>query len=150
MIGWRLCRRRYAALDGEGARLVGGRWSPPGVPAVYLAESISLAALECLVHFEPGTAPTDYVAIGVEFDEALVEALGTQGLPSGWRDDPPLASQGFGARWLVEQRSTVLAVPSVIVPMETNYVLNPRHPEFDAITARDPVDFHFDQRLLVD
>ncbi|MBO6939836.1 MAG: RES domain-containing protein [Deltaproteobacteria bacterium] len=147
MIAWRLCRRRYAALDGEGARLVGGRWNPRGVAAVYLAESISLAALECLVHFQPATAPTDYVAIRVTFDASLLETPAR--LPKTWRDDPPSASQSFGAKWLAEARTAVLAVPSVVVPLEKNFVLNPAHPDFATIQVDAPLDFRFDERLLI-
>ena len=128
---------------------MGGRWNPRGVAAVYLAESISLAALECLVHFDVATAPTDYVAVAVGFDEALVETVGARDLPEGWRDDPPVTSRAFGAQWIADQRSAVLQVPSVIVPLETNYVLNPSHPDFRGIEARDPIDFTFDARLLM-
>ena len=147
MKAWRLCRRRYAALDGEGARLVGGRWNPRGTAAVYLAESISLAALECLVHFQPATAPTDYVAIGVTFDGSLVETPSR--LPKTWREDPPIASQSFGGKWLTEARSAVLAVPSVVVSLEKNYVLNPTHPDFASVQVDPPIDFRFDERLLI-
>ena len=40
MIIWRLCRRRYAGrpLDGEGARLYGGRWNFPGTPSALIPE----------------------------------------------------------------------------------------------------------------
>ena len=49
---YRIVQEHWAAkaLDGEGARLYGGRWNLPGVAAVYLAESCALAALEVLVH----------------------------------------------------------------------------------------------------
>ena len=41
---WRLCRRPFADLSGDGARLYGGRWNSPGRPMVYAAESAALAA----------------------------------------------------------------------------------------------------------
>ncbi len=47
---FRVCRARYARLDGAGSRLVGGRWNSPGQAVVYMAESIALAVLENLVH----------------------------------------------------------------------------------------------------
>lgn len=147
MIGWRLCRRRHAMLDGEGARLIGGRWNPRGTAAVYLAESISLAALECLVHFDARSAPTDYVAVRVHFDAAWVESVDDP--PKRWRDDPPSTSQAFGSRWLGESRSAVLAVPSVVIPIETDYILNPAHPDFGGIEVDAPIDFSFDARLLI-
>ena len=65
---WRLCRRRYAAraFDGEGARLSGGRWNLPGVAVVYTSATVSLAALEMLVHVDVGDAPADLVAIPLD------------------------------------------------------------------------------------
>ena len=47
---YRVCRARYARLDGEGARRAGGRWNSPGRTVVYMAESVALAVLENLVH----------------------------------------------------------------------------------------------------
>ncbi|MGA2738848.1 MAG: RES domain-containing protein [Bryobacteraceae bacterium] len=38
-----MTRRKYADLNGEGARLFGGRYNPPGVPAVYASERLSCA-----------------------------------------------------------------------------------------------------------
>ena len=58
---YRVCRARYARLDGEGARRVGGRWNSAGRAVVYMAESIALAVLENLVHMSRQDFPTGYV-----------------------------------------------------------------------------------------
>src|SRR5882724_11221307 len=60
---YRLTRRRYEVLDGEGARRVGGRWNSPGRAAIYAAEEPSLTVLETLVHLDltPELLPDDYV-----------------------------------------------------------------------------------------
>jgi RES domain-containing protein len=47
-----------------------------------------------------------------------------------------------------ESRTAVLAVPSIIIPEELNYVLYPAHPDFRKITIGKPQDFAFDARLL--
>ncbi len=60
---YRVCRARYARLDGEGAMLVGGRWNSPGRAVVYMAESISLAVLENLVHMSRQDFPANYVSV---------------------------------------------------------------------------------------
>lgn len=49
------------AFVGEGARVAGGRWNPKGVPVVYTAASLALAALELLVHTDDDLLPTDLV-----------------------------------------------------------------------------------------
>ena len=61
---FRLVQARWAhdAMSGEGARLAGGRWNPPGMLAVYLAESRSLAALEVVVH-----APREVLRLAPDF-----------------------------------------------------------------------------------
>jgi RES domain-containing protein len=46
MTCYRVVRRKYADLSGEGARLFGGRFNPPGIPAVYSSQNIALAVLE--------------------------------------------------------------------------------------------------------
>jgi RES domain-containing protein len=54
------------ALDGEGARKYGGRWNPPGVRAVYLADSRTLAALEIIVHAPREVLPLEWRLMSVE------------------------------------------------------------------------------------
>jgi len=60
---WRLCKRAHSAFDGEGSRLAGGRWNRRGTRMIYTSGSLSLAALEILVHCEPSLLPADLVAI---------------------------------------------------------------------------------------
>ena len=62
MLAWRLCRERYADLNGIGAAKVGGRWNPAGIPMVYMSSTDALAALEVQVHF-PGYIPETYVFV---------------------------------------------------------------------------------------
>jgi RES domain-containing protein len=42
----------------------------------------------------------------------------------------------------------VLEVPSVIVERESNYLLNPTHPDFSSLVIGEPEPFTFDERLL--
>jgi len=70
---WRLARRPFDAIDGEGARLFGGRWNRPGLAVVYCAINLSLAVLEILVHLdvELREFPSDYVKIPIEIPRSL-------------------------------------------------------------------------------
>ena len=69
-------------------------------------------------------------------------------LPETWRADPySPESQGFGTDWIKAQRSVALRVPSVVVPGEFNYLLNPAHPQFSRIRIGQPEPFSFDPRL---
>jgi RES domain-containing protein len=146
---WRLTRTRHLATawDGEGARLAGGRWNSVGVRAVYASGSLSLALVEILVHLPSGVLPA-YSAVPVELDEAVVEMLDPSALPASWMaHPPPREAQAVGDRWVEEGRSAALRVPSVIVPSEFNYVLNPAHADFRKIRIGAAVPFPFDARL---
>jgi RES domain-containing protein len=147
---WRLLTARYAgtAFSGEGARLYGGRWNSKGLPMVYTAGSQSLAVLEMLVQDDPLRAR--YIMIPATLPKALkVERLTPEQLPAGWRD---LATrdltQAVGDDWLKRKSSAVLAVPSAVIPAETNYLINPLHPAFGKIEIGAPQDFYTDQRLI--
>jgi RES domain-containing protein len=146
---WRIVKEKHAAtaFDGEGARLSGGRWNSVGVRVVYVSFTKSLAALETLVHLKlPVTSR--YVAIPIEFEDTLLEIFPLKNPPAGWNAEPPApASQRVGDAWVKAARSAVLALPSVITN-ETNYLLNPAHPDFKAITIGKPQPFTFDPRLL--
>jgi RES domain-containing protein len=149
--GWRIVPEDRArdAFVGEGAKLFGGRWNSPGIAVVYASQHKSLAALELLVHFNPLT-PNRFKAFRFEFVDSLIETVRVKALPSDWRQEPsPPSSQQFGDAWVRESRSAVLAVPSIIIPDELNYLLNPAHPDFKKIAVGAPKDFTFDPRLLI-
>jgi RES domain-containing protein len=144
----RIVKARHAAtaFDGEGAWLYGGRWNSRGTRVVYTSATLSLAALENLVHLNP-PVPLKYVAFSIKFDGRLVEKLTT--LPEEWQEEPPPASTQFiGDLWVKQARSAVLELPSVIIPDEANYLLNPAHPDFRKIVIGIPKPFSFDPRLL--
>jgi RES domain-containing protein len=86
---------------------------------------------------------------GVSFDAALMEELPIASVPAGWNSEPPTAaSRSLGDAWALAARSPVLAVPSVIVPEERNYVLNPNHLRFSEIHISSPAVCSVDPRLL--
>ncbi len=147
---WRIVKEKHArtAFDGEGAWLFGGRWNSPGTRVIYTSATLSLAVLESLVHLNPPVA-FPYVAIPVEFDGSLVEVLSSATLPADWTEEPPpLSTMTRGDLWVKESRSAVLELPSVVIPAEPNFLLNPAHPDFRKIRIGKPVPFSFDRRLL--
>ncbi len=147
---FRLVKHKHAAqsFDGEGARLFGGRWNRPGVAVVYASESLSLAALELLVHLEWGALLRHYVVCRLEFPESAVEEFSVRRLPADWRRSPaPPAVQEIGTHWARARRSAVLRVPSAVIPLESNFLLNPEHPAFPRFARTSPEPFDFDPRL---
>jgi hypothetical protein len=76
-------------------------------------------------------------------------ALDRSRLPSNWRSDPaPSALKAFGEQWVAARESAVLQVPSAIIQTESNYLLNPAHPDFRRIEVGEAERFHFDSRLV--
>ena len=147
---WRLTKTKYlsTAWDGEGARRAGARWNGVGTAVVYVSGTLSLALLETLVHVSSGVLPA-YTAVPVEFDASLVTILEAKDLPADWKANPvPPITQAIGDRWAAESRTAALRVPSVVVPSEFNFALNPKHPDFVRIRIGTPIPFPFDLRLL--
>lgn len=145
---YRICRLRFVAFDGEGARRQSGRWNVDGVPVIYTAGSLSLAVLEVLAHSDASLLPEDLVYV-----EALIPAsikIATlPEIPEDWQENPaPNSTKALGQKWVQEATSAVLAVPSTLVPIETNYLLNPAHKDFKKIRMQPPMKFNFDPRLL--
>lgn len=140
--------RAASAMDGEGARKMGGRWNPPGVPVAYLTESRALAALEILVHTGRAGVHLSWVVIEAEFPAKMIEIISMSALPAGWDDiASPTVSRKFGADWVQRGESAAILLPSVIVPEERIIMLNVRHPDFRKLVFSAPKPFLFDQRL---
>lgn len=147
---WRIVKEKHAAtaFSGEGAAKTGGRWNSRGVAVVYTSGTKALAALENLVHLNPPVF-FKYVALRIQFDDDLIENFPSTTLPADWQAEPPPPSTKLvGDAWLRAARSAVLALPSVVIPSELNYLLNPAHRDFKRIIIRPPEQFAFDPRLI--
>ncbi len=148
---WRLAREARAddAFTGEGARLYGGRWNPVGTLATYLSATRSLAALEVLVHQAERIPAGKFLFFEVRFPESLVTKVSESELTPNWRTFPPQkATIEIGREWIASHKSAVLEVPSILIPEESNFVLNCEHPRAGEIEIRDPQPFSFDPRFL--
>lgn len=149
---WRIvpARRADEAFTGHGAKLYGGRWNSKGRSMVYVSQSRALAMLEILVHINPQPITAlNYVAFSVEWEDRLTRWLDPADLPAEWREEPPGAStMRLGDQWARERLSAALAVPSAIIPEETNFLLNPDHPDFNLIRLGAARPFLLDNRLV--
>ena len=149
---YRIVQEPWAAtaMDGEGARRFGGRWNPPGVPAVYLAASRALAALEILVHAPREALLLDWKILEVEIPDEWVEECIPSTLPRTWREQPSSpAARDFGRRWLATGHGLALRVPSVIIPEEFSILLNINHSRMRDLQVGEARAFSFDPRLSV-
>lgn len=140
-----------ADLSGNGARLYGGRWNSPGVPVLYTASSRSLAALELLVHTSHQYVPDDLYLITIQIPEnTIIETIGADVLNAGVKKRGIAADfQQMGDDWVKSRRSLVLKVPSVIIPEEHNYLINPLHTNAIKVSIIANRTFEFDKRLML-
>lgn len=147
---WRLARSVYPVMDGEGARRYGGRWNAPGTPVVYTAGSLSLAALELLVHLNPDRLPEDLMAYAIDIPGRLaVQRIDVEDLPDGWdhrAEDAEL--RRLGQAWAGAEEAAILDVPSAVIPEERNVLINPRHPDASEVTVSHERPFTFDPRIF--
>ena len=146
---WRVVPAGHEAFDGDGTRRFGSRWVPKGLSAVYTSATLSLAALELFVHTDPDLAPADLRAVWADVpDDLVMHEVALSDLPRTWRQIPaPAELQALGRSWIVEEKAATLSVPSVVVPTERNYVLNPAHADFHRIQVGEALEFSFDPRM---
>lgn len=149
MICWRISN--YVDLSGIGGLRGAARWHNAGKPIVYTADSPSSALLEVLVHLEINSVdylPDAYTLAMIEVpDELLVVQVDESSLQDDWRDDLNI-TRDIGDEWLITGKSAVLAVPSVIVPYTTNYLINPSHPDVHRIAIMGHGQYPYDRRMF--
>lgn len=140
MTVYRMHRAVRAARDYIGAMLAGGRWNPIGTPMLYTAQHLSLACLEVLVHLDRGQLPDDYVWSQVDLPDhpGFLPVVSLQMISS---------CQAAGDDWVRSGSELAIQVPSVVIPVEWNVLLNPIHPDYQTLAWSEPQPFHFDPRL---
>lgn len=146
---WQLVEpEQLPGLSGLGSEKHGGRWNSPGRPAVYCASSLALAALEVLVNVPRDKRQKSQIPPHTAVEYELPEDLCMQSGLS--RTLPETETRPFGDAWLDSLASVALRVPSKVIPLEANVVLNPRHLHMVLVIVARVEPFEFDPRLLED
>jgi RES domain-containing protein len=147
---WRIVTGLHPIWSGEGARLFGQRWNPPGLSVIYTGTSFAVCLVEILVHANRKSPPT-----AARFIEAIVpddvsrEEFDPAAL-TNW-DDPHDVSdtQAFGRDWFHSERSALLFVPAVVTAgRDTNVIVNPGHPDAARITVGPEMPVALERRLF--
>jgi RES domain-containing protein len=153
MIVYRVANVKYKdlTLSGIGAEKVGGRWNEVGTRAVYCSENISLALLEYYVHSENiAYLPKEILIVKIQFpDDFAIEEL--KELPERWNQYPYSSKTTEIFTDLVKNRNVfALRVPSTIVGLESNIILNPLYKEFGKVDVIEFIKLPIDERLKKD
>ena len=145
---FRVAQARYAtSLYASGWK---GRWNQEGQKVIYTASSRSLAGLENLVHRRGRGLLADFKVMVIYLpDDLAQERVELNSLPENWNKKPDVSlCQSQGAKWYIEASSAVLSVPSAVVPMERNLIINTEHRGSSTIQLIYTEPFYFDPRLL--
>ena len=153
MIVYRIEREKYlrTSLSGIGASMTKGyRWNSLHTRLVYAAESRALAILEVSVHLDLSEdLPVDRHYVEIEIpDDMLILEVSIEDLPPDWDAKPPTTlTQSIGDDFVGYNEAAVLKVPSSIVPQESNYLINPNHPDAKRIIVKRTSPMVFDSRF---
>ena len=150
MVVYRVANSKYKdlTLSGIGAEKVGGRWNEVGIRAVYCSENISLALLEYYVHSEKiSNLPKEILVAKIQFpDEFKIVELDL--LPERWNQYPYSSKTTKIFTNLSKSRDFfALKVPSTIVGMESNIILNPLYKDFGKVEISEFIKLPIDERL---
>ena len=150
MIVYRIANIKYkdATLSGIGAEKVGGRWNEVGTRAVYCSENVSLALLEYYVHSENiAYLPKEILLAKIYFpDEFFIEEL--MDLPENWSQYPYNSKSNELFTALAKDRDFfALRVPSAVVGLESNIILNPLYKDFGKVKVIEFFTLPIDSRL---
>jgi len=150
MFTFRIARDKYSKnLSASG---VGARWNPDDAFVIYTSEARSLATLEVLVNTNRVSLLRSYklMCIDMNIKKGDIQTIDSRELPKNWRGQGSYKLlRQLGSEWYYNQKKLILKVPSAIIPQESNYIINTRHPDFTAKVKLGAVeDFVWDQRLI--
>ena len=142
MIVYRVGKTKYANdLTGEGARIFGGRWNNKMIRCLYTSKSRALALLEYTVNINIDDIPRALSITTIEISNQSIKILNEAFLPGDWKQSPaPSSTKEFGSNLLLAVTEPVIRIPSIVIPGEYNYLLNPLHPESKKFKILDVSD----------
>ncbi len=139
-------RSEAAAPFASEANRSGGRWSSPGIPAIYASSTPAGAVLEFLAHLD-GDRPADLVLLSARMPERSI-VNGTS-LPAAWRETPYRDDvREYGNAWLDGREALALSLPSVLCEASRNLLINPAHPDIGQLMVESTDVFTLDPRLV--
>jgi RES domain-containing protein len=149
---YRLARKKHGiVLSGVGAALGGNRWNSKGTEIIYCAESRALAVAEILVHLPLHIMPSGYMLLEIHVPEKVaIQYVDQDKLPYGWNEYPHNTfTQNIGDTFISKNEYAILKVPSAVIQGDSNYLLNPKHPDFQFVKIIKHNDFVIDKRFFI-
>lgn len=106
--------------------------------------------IEYFVHLDRDDPPPNLVVAAADVPDDVSRVNVSRGsLPANWRQTPaPVELAAIGDRFARRRRDAILVVPSTLAPDESNWLLNPDHPDFTRIRMHPPEPFAYDGRFF--
>lgn len=125
------------------------RWNSNDVQVIYTASSRSLACLENVVHRNQLGLSALFRVMTIEIPDAIqIKTIDGNHLPDNWKDFENMhLTQKIGDTWVSKMETALLKVPSSIIEMEYNYLINPLHVDSKRIKLLHTEPFVFDERI---
>lgn len=148
MLVYRITGKKHAEdLTGKGAAMFGGRWNKKGSPVLYTVENKEIALLETIVH-TPSLLIPELEILTLEIPDDSITTIEINQLPKNWKVYPaPTILSEIGEKWIDEEKTIALKVPSCIIHSSHNYILNCNHPQYSKVKLIERINFEFDSRL---
>jgi len=117
---------------------------------IYTSESRALCTAEVAVHLTLGSHAVGYVMMKILIpDDIIITEITSQVLPASWKTFPFISfTQKIGDQFVIDNKFSVMKAPSAVIPGDSNYLLNPRHPEFGKIQVIKKEPYEFDERFF--
>ena len=151
MIAYRIVKAKYEQdLSGHGAELWGSRWNYPGTPIIYASEHASLALLEILAWTAlPQLLKANFSLLTLEIPDHSQLQVSSAELPKDWcYPGHTTDTQQMGQEWTEMNQYLMLKVPSAILPIEHNMLINPKHPLMKEVIISHISEISFDPRVI--
>ena len=106
--------------------------------------------IEYFVHIDTNDPPKDLVVVAADIPDNVSRVVMTpHELPSNWRQVPaPPGLAVIGDSFAAQRKSAILVLPSALVLSESNWLINPVHPEFAEIKMHPLDRFQYDARFF--
>ena len=149
MLVYRICQEKYGDdLSGEGAAIYGGRWNFPKTRALYTSTNPSLCLLEMLVHLPNYQIDIPFVLVTLEVPEYKFPKLEIKSLKTGWDSFSSWdLSRSISTKVFTAKKCLGLLVPSVVMNLDFNLVLDPLHSDFPKVTIVEKLPYKLEERF---
>lgn len=138
MVLFRVTRQSNVYDFGYGGEHYPGRWHEKGFRVIYASQTRALAVFELIARLQDFESLRKFFVISsIEIpDDIFIDEIVPESLGYNWKMRKNIwQTRQIGSTFLKKREFLVLKVPSVLIPDEYNFIVNPEHPDFVKCTV---------------